>query len=159
MMAGKSQATESQRIPRRRLIAGMAALGLCGLAPRARAAPAATKESPARPLADRLAVYADELRYDDLDAATIEAVKVHLIDTLGCGIAAFDERPVRICREIAQSVQGAATIIGTTRKTSPDLAAFADGAAGRYYDLNDIYVGKVTSHPSDHIAPCFAVAE
>src|SRR5437867_11930173 len=74
-------------------------------------------------------------------------------------VAAFDERPVRVCREIARRVQGAATIIGTTRKTSPDLAAFANGAASRYYDLNDIYVGKVTSHPSDHIAPCIAVAE
>ena len=67
---------------------------------------------------------------------------------------------MRVCREIAQTVQGAATIIGTTRKTSPDLAAFANGAAGRYYDLTDIYVsGNVTSHPSDHIAPCIAVAE
>ncbi len=42
----------------------------------------------------------------------------------------------RACKE-------AATIIGTTRKTSPDLAAFANGAAGRYYDLNDIYVGRL----------------
>src|SRR5712691_7583558 len=155
MMAGKSQATESQRIPRRRLIAGMAALGLCGLAPRARAAPAATKESPARPLADRLAVYADELRYDDLDAATIEAVKVHLIDTLGCGIAAFDERPVRICRDLALAVTGGtSTVIGTDRRTTPDLASFANGAAFRYYDPNDIYVRRQGAHPSDHISAC-----
>ena len=84
-------------------------------------------------MAERLAAYATALRYDDLDAPTIERVKAHVIDTIGCGIAAFDERPVRVCREIAQRVQGAATIIGTTRKTSPDLAAFANGAAGRYY--------------------------
>src|SRR6059036_620749 len=145
-------------IPRRRVIAGMAAFGLWGLAPRLPAAESASK-APARPLADRLAAYADGLRYEDLDAATIERVKSHVIDVFGCGIGAFDERAVRICRDIAQTVQGAATIIGTTRKTSPDLAAFANGAAGRYYDLNDIYVGKVTSHPSDHIAPCIAVAE
>src|SRR5437763_9293043 len=98
-----------------------------------------------RPLAERLAAYADALRYDDLDAATIERVKAHFIDTLGCGIAAFDEKPVRICRDIAQSVQGGATIIGTTRKTSPDLAAFVNGAASRYYDLNDTYVGRMGS--------------
>src|SRR5947208_4295058 len=147
-----SDAIDSKKISRRSIVAGIAALGVYGLARNARAAET-------RPLAERLAAYAAALRYEDLDAATIERVKSHVIDTLGCGIAAFDERPVRVCREIAQSVQGPATIIGTTRKTSPDLAAFANGAAGRYYDLNDIYVGKVTSHPSDHIAPCIAVAE
>jgi len=83
-------------MPRRDVLAGMAALGWCGFAPRARAA-----QSNARPLAERLAAYADALRYGDLDDATIEAVKTHLIDTLGCGIAAFDEGPVRICREVA----------------------------------------------------------
>jgi 2-methylcitrate dehydratase PrpD len=53
-------------------------------------------------LAEKLAAYAAGLRYEDLDAATVERVKSHVIDTLGCGIAAFDERPVRVCREIAQ---------------------------------------------------------
>jgi 2-methylcitrate dehydratase len=147
-----SDAIDSKRITRRSIVAGIAALGVYGFARNARAAET-------RPLAERLAAYAAALRYEDLDAATIERVKSHVIDTLGCGIAAFDERPVRVCREIAQSVQGPATIIGTARKTSPDLAAFANSAAGRYYDLNDIYVGRMTSHPSDHIAPCFAVAE
>jgi 2-methylcitrate dehydratase len=143
---------DSQQISRRGMVAGIAALGVYGLARDARAAET-------RPLAERLAAYAAALRYEDLDAKTIERVKSHVIDTLGCAIAAFDERAVRVCREIAQSVPGAATIIGTTRKTSPDLAAFANGAAGRYYDLNDIYVGRMTCHPSDQIAPCFAAAE
>jgi hypothetical protein len=50
---------------------------------------------PARPLAERLAAYANSLRYEDLDAATIERVKTHLIDTLGCGIAVSSAiRPV-----------------------------------------------------------------
>src|SRR6059036_1969645 len=147
-----SEAIDSKKISRRSIVAGIVALGVHGFTRKLRA-------TETRPLAERLATYAAALRYEDLDAATVERVKSHVIDTLGCGIAAFDERPVRVCREIAQSVQGAATIIGTTRKTSPDLAAFANGAAGRYYDLNDIYVGKVTSHPSDHIAPCLAVAE
>src|SRR6202521_4335406 len=145
-------AIDSINIPRRSIVAGIAALGFHGFARTTRAA-----EAP--PLAERLSAYAAALRYEDLDAATIERVKSHVIDTLGCGIAAFDERAVRVCREIAQSVQGPATIIGTARKTAPDLAAFANSAAGRYYDLNDIYVGKMTCHPSDQIAPCFSVAE
>jgi 2-methylcitrate dehydratase len=67
---------------------------------------------------------------------------------------------VRICRDIAIAAGvGAATVIGTARRTSPDLAAFANSAASRYYDLNDVYVGRQTGHPSDGIAACLAVAE
>jgi len=112
-----------------------------------------------RPLAERLALYAHGLRYDDLDPATIERVKVHVIDTIGCGIGALDERPVRICRELALSAAGPATVIGTDRGTSADLAAFANGAAMRYLDFNDTYVGRISVHPSDNIAACLAVAE
>src|SRR3984957_6130447 len=151
---------DSRAIPRRNVVAGIAALGFCCVARRAVAAPAASSESPGQTLAERLAAYADGLRYDDLDAATIERVKSHLIDTLGCGIAAFDERPVRICRDVALAAAGGtSTIIGTDRRTTPDLASFANGAAFRYYDLNDTYVGRFAGHPSDHIAACLAVAE
>jgi len=117
--------------------------------------------APRLPLAARLAAYADGLRYDDLDEATVERVKVHIIDALGCGLAAFDERPVRICRDVvlANSSSGSATIIGTKRQASADLAAFANCAAVRYLDLNDAYVGHITGHPSDNISACLAVAE
>jgi 2-methylcitrate dehydratase len=111
------------------------------------------------PLARRLADYALALRYEDLDAATIERVKIHLIDSLGCGIAALNEPVVRICREVALPVGGPSTIIGTTHRTTPDLAAFANGAAIRYLDFNDTYAGKIAIHPSDNFAPCLAVAE
>src|SRR5262250_2951781 len=138
-------------ISRRRAMGGVAALGLWSLAPGVRAQPPL--------LAARLAAYAESLRYDDLDAATVERVKSHVIDTIGCGIAAFDERPVKICRDVALAVPGSATVIGTGRRTTVDLASFANGAAFRYYDLNDAYVGKFAGHPSDHIAACLAVAE
>ena len=117
-------------------------------------------EQPIAPLAERLAGYADSLRYGDLDAATIDRVKSHLIDTLGCGIAALDEEPVRHCREVALAAAGGpSTVIGTGRRTTPDLASFANGAAFRYFDLNDVYVGRAACHPSDNIAACLAVAE
>src|SRR6266705_1174976 len=91
----------------------------------------------ALPLAERLADYAYRLRFEDIDGATIERVKAHVIDTIGCGIAAFDERPVRVCREIAlTNAGGVSSVIGTDRRASPDLAAFANSAASRYYDLN-----------------------
>jgi len=112
-----------------------------------------------RPLAERLAAYASGLRYEDLDKPTIERVKALLIDTIGCGMGAWEEKPVRICREIALAVDGPATIIGTHRKTTPEMAAFANGAAFRYLDFNDTYIGRFAIHPSDNIGACLAVAE
>jgi 2-methylcitrate dehydratase len=144
---------------RRRAIAGTAALSLGGLMPRRTQAAAEASDSQALPLAGRLAAYAAELRFEDLEAATVERVKTHVIDTVGCGIGAFDEKPVRICRDVALAAQGSATVIGTHRKTTADLASFANGAAFRYLDFNDAYVGRFAIHPSDHIAACFAVAE
>jgi 2-methylcitrate dehydratase len=111
-------------------------------------------------IAEQLAAYAESLTFGDLDSATVERVKSHVIDTLGCGLAAFGERPIEACRAVALSTGGgASTVIGTHSRTTPDLAAFANGAAFRYYDLNDVYVGRPSGHPSDNIAACLAVAE
>ncbi|RQT53644.1 MmgE/PrpD family protein [Burkholderia cepacia] len=137
-----------------------AALALPFAHARAGALPAAGA-TPGRPdLAQQLADYAAGLQYRDLDAATIETIKAHLIDALGCAIAAHDERPVRIARDAAlASPGGVSTIVGTNQRTSPDLAAFATGTALRYYDFNDAYAGKETGHPSDNMSACLAVAE
>ncbi|MBX9829052.1 MAG: MmgE/PrpD family protein [Xanthobacteraceae bacterium] len=112
-----------------------------------------------RPLAERLAAYAHGLTYEDIDETTIERVKTFLIDSIGCGIGAWDEKPVRICRELALVTAGPATVIGTDRRTTAELAAFANAAAIRYLDFNDTYVGRFAVHPSDNIAACLAVAE
>src|ERR1700738_4702014 len=107
----------SYAIPRRHVLAGIAAAGFAGGAPRvAGGLEAPAPEAPA-PLAERLAAYADGLRDSDIDAATIPVVKSHLIDTLGCAIAAFDERPVRICRDVALAgARGGAAVVGTDRR-------------------------------------------
>jgi 2-methylcitrate dehydratase len=152
------------KFPRRQflhLAAGVTVLPIASRIARSENHPASPLLEPRdSPLAERLAAYADRLRYDDLDDATIERVKVHLIDSLGCGIAAFDEKPVRICRDVVLASGGdGATVIGTKRRAAPDLAAFANCAALRYFDLNDAYVGRITGHPSDNIAACLAVAE
>lgn len=117
--------------------------------------------SPARvSLAERLASYAASLSYDDLDETTIERVKAHLVDSLACALSAFDEGPVRVCRDMALAPGvGGATVFGTARGSLPDLASFANSAAIRYYDLNDVYVGRPSTHPSDIIAACLALAE
>jgi 2-methylcitrate dehydratase len=132
------------------------------------AAPAwAQAPSPASPasaatlnMAARMARYVAETQYGALDQTTIETAKAHLIDAIGCGISAYHEDTVRACREVALAVPGGtSTVIGTRRRTTPDLATFANGAAIRYFDFNDLYSGREPGHPSDNIAACLAIAE
>ena len=111
-------------------------------------------------IAEQMADYAAAIRYADLKPVDVEAVKAHFIDAVGCAMCAFNEPPVRAVRQIAlANGGGAATIIGTRRRTSMEWASFANGTALRHFDLNDSYAGKEPGHPSDNITPCLAVAE
>ena len=112
-------------------------------------------------LARRLAAYSLSLRYQDLDARTVKEMKARTVDALGCAIGAYGEEPVAIARKAVGGLRGrgTSTILGTGSKTSPELAAFVNGLMVRYFDFNDTYLSKEPAHPSDNLAPCFAVAE
>ena len=144
---------------RRIMLAGLAAAAAVPAFAQPASAPA--KSAPGKaPLAQHLATYADSIRLAELDAATIERAKVHLLDSLGCAISAFREGPVSKVRELALASGGnAATVIGTTRRASLEWAVFANGAGIRADDINDFYVGLQNAHPSDNIAACLGCAE
>jgi 2-methylcitrate dehydratase len=111
-------------------------------------------------VAHRLAAYASALRYSDLDPATVEAVKVRVVDAIGCAIAAHDEPMVQKCRALSAAFAGGCTVIGTRQRTTMDFAAFVNGAAIRYLDMNDTYLGAGDpGHPSDNLSACLAAAE
>jgi hypothetical protein len=68
------------------------------------------------PLAERIAGYADELRFDDLDDTTIERVKSRVIDSSDAGPRrSTSER----CASEAQA-GGVSSVIGTELRTTPD---------------------------------------
>jgi len=108
-----------------------------------------------------LSDYACRLTHQDLSAEAIHQVKRTLVDTLGCGIGAFDGEPAVVARRMASRVQGdpPARILGTRRQTSMELAAFANTALVRYLDCNDTYAARGTGHPSDMIPAVLAVAD
>src|SRR4029078_13352670 len=83
-----------------------------------------------------LSDYANGLTYEKLSPEAIHQVKRTLIDTLGCGVGAFDAETPSIARRIASRVQGnpPARIIGTRQESSMDLAAFANTSLIRYLD-------------------------
>jgi 2-methylcitrate dehydratase len=110
-------------------------------------------------VAEYLSSYAHGLQFSDLPKNVIHETKRRVIDSFGCAIGAFDAEPCRIARKVAYPVQDGATIIGTSKKTLPDLAAFANGSMIRYLDCNDTYLSKEPAHPSDNIAAALAIAE
>jgi 2-methylcitrate dehydratase len=112
-------------------------------------------------IADRLSRYCQALREDAVPSAVAHEVKRRVLDSLGCAFGAFTSSPCRIARQLAQAVKvpGGATLWGTSHRTLPDLATFANGALVRYLDFNDTYLAKEPAHPSDNIAAVLAVGE
>src|ERR1700680_4126543 len=120
---------------RRALVTAMAAIAAAPAF--AQPIPAALQsETGTAPLARRLANYIDSMRVTDLDPATIERAKIHLLDSLGCGIAAVREVAVTVVCELEfASVGNAATIVGTNRRAALEWAVFANGAGIRADDM------------------------
>lgn len=112
-------------------------------------------------LGNRLASWAASLRYDDLPPEAVHECKRRLIDSIGCALGAYHSAPARIARQEAMSVtdERGASILGTKHRTTPSLAAFANGAMVRYLDFNDTYLSLEPAHPSDNIPAALAVAQ
>jgi 2-methylcitrate dehydratase len=108
----------------------------------------------------QIAFHAKSERWDRLPAPVLHECKRRIIDTFGCAVAAFDAEPSRIARALAMrvSVSEGARLLGTDHKTLPELASFANGVMARYLDGNDAFPGG-GGHPSDVIAPMFALAD
>src|SRR6267142_4252891 len=110
---------------------------------------------------ETLAGYATSLRYADLSAATAQAAKGHLIDSLGCAIGGYGSEPAAIARRVAPAWQGAPSVrlLGEGRTTTPDAAAFANSVMIRFLDANDTYIARGSGHPSDMLGALLAAAE
>src|SRR5262249_47683955 len=113
---------------------------------------------------EKLADWALSQRAQDIPAATINQAKVLILDTIGCGYAAYDEEAAHAVLTTVKELGGAGqcTVIGAANKTSAPTAVLANGALIRILDLND-YVntkdGQIGGHPSDNIPVALAAAE
>jgi 2-methylcitrate dehydratase len=116
-------------------------------------------------MADRilnhLCDYALKLSYRDLPQEVTQRTKQIVLDTIGCALGGAESPPAKIARAAASEVTSAipSTVLISGQKTSPDLAAFANGVMIRYLDFNDTYTGSITCHPSDLLAPVLAVVD
>jgi 2-methylcitrate dehydratase len=108
-----------------------------------------------------LAAFVVRASYDDLSEAARCHLKIRILDSLGCAIGALEGEPIKSLRAQIGDFGGNArsTLIGDGR-TSPDQAAFYNGALVRYLDFNDSYLAKgETCHPSDNLGATLAAAE
>ncbi len=112
-------------------------------------------------LAEKMGAYAATLQYEDLPPAVVHQAKRMIVDTLGCALGGYDSEPSRIARDYADTVTSTqpATVLCTGRRTSPELAVFANGVMIRYLDYNDGYISHEAGHPSDSIAALISAAE
>lgn len=112
-------------------------------------------------LAEEIATWVAELRYEELPPEVVAKTKWVLIDTLGCALGALDALPVRLARQVVEEQGGAlqTSPIGLSWKTSCEQAAFLNGMALRYLDFNDYASGGRPNHPSINVAPALAVAQ
>jgi 2-methylcitrate dehydratase len=98
---------------------------------------------------------------DALDAATARAAKAVLTDSLAVAMGALAHPAAQAARRHAYRFptgEGGCVIWGSTRRSTPEIAALANGVLLRCYDCNDS--GRRNSgHPSDMIAGVIAAAE
>jgi 2-methylcitrate dehydratase len=150
---------------RREFIAfvGGAAAGLAPAWPStvafAQAAPKSSGRGPT--VAEDIARWVVELRYEELPPDVIARAKRVLLDTLGCALGAIGAEPVLAAQRVVAQQGGnpQSTILGLGRKASCDQAAFLNGMALRYFDYNDYIALGRPNHASINVAAALAAAE
>ena len=110
---------------------------------------------------EALARYAARAKFDDLSAESRRQLPVHILDSLGCCIAALGADPVQACREQVAEFGGTgpSTLIGGG-KANPIYAAFWHTALVRYVDFMDNFLAQnETCHTADNFGVALTIAD
>jgi 2-methylcitrate dehydratase len=116
-------------------------------------------------MADRisslLARYATAPASDGAQPDVVHEVERRLLDTIGVAVAGFGEAAPIAARAVAleEPRPHGAVVWGAGERAPAALAGFANATTVRCLDFNDTYLSKEPLHPSDAIAPLFALAE
>ena len=112
--------------------------------------------------ADRLAVYAAQLAYDDLPAEAVLNAKLCLIDAVACAIfgASFPWSRAVIDLIASSAATGGCAVPGFDRRLDPRQAALAFGTFAHAFELDSLRKPGVGAHPGATVAlPAFAMAQ
>jgi 2-methylcitrate dehydratase len=110
---------------------------------------------------EALAKYAARASFADLSAQSRQQLPVHILDSLGCCIAALGAGPVEACRaQVADfGGDGACALIGGGN-ANPIFAAFWHTALVRYVDFMDNFLAPTeTCHTADNFGVALTIAD
>src|SRR6059058_5995236 len=110
---------------------------------------------------EQLAAFVTQATYEKLSLQARQALKIHVLDALGCAIGAVEGPPLKMLYAQLEDFGGnpLVSLIGGG-KTAPDRAALYNSALVRYLDYNDSYLAKKeTCHPSDNLGAVLAASE
>lgn len=102
----------------------------------------------------RLIDHVSSVGYDELTPGAVQAQKNSIMDMLGVMLAAtgLDEASSAFLDFAAEEGSGKCTILGRTQKTSPMLAALANGSLVHALDYEDSHE-KAMVHPNSAAFP------
>src|ERR1700757_2419057 len=122
---------------------------------------------------EALAKYAARASYADLSAESRRQLPIHILDSLGCCIAALGAGPVQACREQVAEFGAAGPSTSTTSgdagsscsligggQANPIYAAFWHTALVRYVDFMDNFLAQTeTCHTADNFGVVLTIAD
>jgi 2-methylcitrate dehydratase PrpD len=115
-------------------------------------------------LSEQLSRHLAELRLERIPAHVVDAVKLHIVDSLGCLLAGSRLEPGKLAYQLAVASSGdganhQATLFGTSEKVSYLDAVPAMATAAHCGELDDIHGGAATCIGAMVIPALIAMAE
>jgi 2-methylcitrate dehydratase len=110
---------------------------------------------------ENLAKYAARASFTDLSADSRRQLPIHILDSLGCCIAALGAGRIQACREQVAEFGGTGpcALIGG-EQTNPIYAAFWHTALVRYVDFMDNFLAQTeTCHTADNFGVALTIAD
>lgn len=109
---------------------------------------------------ERLADYAARAKFEDLSANSLQQIPVHILDSLGCQIAALGSGPINICRDIVKDFAPTGSVpLIAGGSSNPVYASFWHTALVRYVDaMDNILAPTETAHTADNFGGVLTAA-
>jgi 2-methylcitrate dehydratase len=110
---------------------------------------------------EALAKYAARASFSDLSAESRRQLPIHILDSLGCCIAAIGAGPIEACREqVADFGSPGRCALNGGGKANPIYAAFWHTALVRYVDFMDNFLAQnETCHTADNFGVALTIAD
>lgn len=112
--------------------------------------------------ARQLAQWALALELEDIDAAVLERVKLHVLDQIGAQVSCRNLPTPRLTQQYVSrfGLPGTASVLGTRLRMDAEAAAFVNGTSGSSFEIDDYGGNGAYAHPGCVVVPsALAVAE